>query len=154
MSYVKILVHVVWCTANHAPILTKDKRDSLFKHIKQNAREKNIHLDTIGGHVDHVHCLISLGAEQNIAKVVQLLKGESSFWANKEKLIKPMLNWAADYFADSVSDSAKQNVRDYINNQEEHHKKICFADEYKQFIEAHALDLAKASVNYTEPTSG
>lgn len=144
MSYIKIMVHIVWGTKNHSALLMKDKREVLFKHIHDNASEKGIYVDTIGGYIDHVHCLVSLGADQNIAKVVQLLKGESSFWANKQSLIKPRLSWAADYYAASVSESAVQKVRDYIHNQEEHHKNISFAAEYQKFLEGGGFDLAKA----------
>jgi REP element-mobilizing transposase RayT len=142
MSYIKIMVHVVWATKAREPLLVKENRAQLFNHIRENARLKDIYIDTIGGHADHVHCLISLGAEQSIAKIVQLIKGESSYWANKENAIKPRLVWAADYFAASVSESALQKVRDYINNQEEHHRKITFKEEYDKFVISHGFELA------------
>ncbi|HTH54463.1 MAG TPA: transposase [Cyclobacteriaceae bacterium] len=107
MSYVRIMVHA----KGREPLLIKEKRDALFDHIRKNARAKDIYIDSIGGYVDHVHCLISLGGDQNIAKVIQLLKGESSFWANKEGMINPKLAWASDYFAASVSESAVVKVR-------------------------------------------
>ena len=106
----------------------------MLDHIRQNARTKDIYIDTIGGYIDHVHCLISLGAEQSIAKVIQLLKGESSFWTNRQGLIKPKLEWADDYFVESVSKDSVQRVRDYINQQEEHHKKISFNEEYEKLL--------------------
>ena len=141
MSYVKILVHAVWGTKNRESILLKDKRDQLFSHIQYNAKAKNIFIDTIGGHIDHVHCLISLSADQNISKVMQLIKGEASFWANKENIFQHKLYWAEDYFAASVSESAIDKVRFYINNQEEHHKKITFTQEYEQFIKSYGFKL-------------
>ena len=145
MSYVKIMIHSVWGTKNREPLLVKEKRVELFSHILENARTKQIYIDTINGYTDHVHCLISLGVEQSIAKVIQLIKGESAYWANKEGLIKPKLEWTADYFAESISDSFMQKVRDYIIHQEEHHKKVSFAEEYEKFITTHGLHVAKAS---------
>jgi putative transposase len=144
MGYTFIMVHAVWATKNREPPLSDDKRGTLFSHIKQNARSKNIYIDTIGGYTDHVHSLINLGSEQSIAKVVQLIKGESSFWSNKEGLIKPKLVWAADYFAASVSYSSIQKARDYINQQLEHHKQVSFNDEYEKFLRACGVDSAKA----------
>ena len=141
MSYIKLMVHTVWGTKNREPILLKDKRDLLFSHIQYNARTKDIFIDTIGGHLDHIHCLISLGSDQNISKVMQQIKGESSFWANKEKLLDHKLFWAEDYFAASVSESSIAKVRGYINNQEEHHKKITFTQEYEQFITSYGFKL-------------
>lgn len=137
MSYTKIMVHCVWGTKNHIPILLIEKRLELFAHIKQNARSKEIFIDIINGHTNHVHCLISLGAEQSISKVIQLIKGESSYWANKMNLFPNKLVWAEDYFAASVSESALNKVRDYIKNQEEHHKKLTFIDEYENFIKSY-----------------
>jgi putative transposase len=75
---------------------------------------------------------------------MQLIKGESSFWANKNALLGYKLEWAEDYFAASVSESAINKVRDYINNQEEHHRKISFNDEYEKFVRSFGFNWAKA----------
>lgn len=138
------MVHLVWGTKDREPVLADKKRKILFEHIRANAKEKKVYIDTLGGYTDHVHCLLSLGGDQTISKVAQLIKGESSFWANQENLILPKLIWAEDYFAASVSESAVQKVRDYINNQEEHHKKITFAEEYEKFLKGYGFDSAKA----------
>ena len=72
---------------------------------------------------------------------MQLIKGESSFWANKEKFFLNKLYWAEDYFAASVSESSIDKVRLYINNQKEHHKKVTFTQEYEQFITSYGFKL-------------
>lgn len=66
---------------------------------------------------------------------MQLIKGESSYWINKHKLSKKKFEWQDEYFAVSVSESMVGKVREYIKNQEEHHKTIAFQQEYDQFIE-------------------
>ncbi len=66
---------------------------------------------------------------------MQLIKGESSYWINKQNMCKRKFEWQDEYFAASVSESMVEKVRDYINNQEEHHKKKSFQDEYAQFSE-------------------
>jgi len=66
--------------------------------MRSNAQEKQIHVDFINGYVDHVHLLISLNADQTIAKTVQLIKGESSFWINKNNLCSEKFEWQGDYF--------------------------------------------------------
>jgi putative transposase len=134
MSYIKIIVHSVWGTKHRSPLLIRDKREILFDHVLKNARLKQIYIDTIGGYTDHVHSLISFGAEQSIAKVIQLIKGESSFWANQNKLFESKFQWADDYYAKSISESHLQKVRNYILNQEEHHRKISFLEEYNNFM--------------------
>jgi putative transposase len=141
MSYIKIMIHCVWGTKNKEPFLIPEKREQLFGHILGNAKTKDIYIDTIGGHSDHIHCLISLGANQSIASVMQLIKGEASFWANKNKLFRYKLEWAEDYFAGSVSESALNKVREYIKNQEEHHRRTTFAEEYEKFISSYGFKL-------------
>jgi REP element-mobilizing transposase RayT len=135
MPYIKVWIHYVWSTKNREAILTDNFRDPLFDHIKQNARIKNIYLDRINGYHDHVHCLVSLGADQTIEKIAQLIKGESSFWFNnKSGLNAPRLEWQDEYFAVSVSESILDSVRSYIDNQVSHHQKKTFMDEYNEFI--------------------
>lgn len=134
MAYVRIWVHTVWGTKDREPILEKENRYTLFEHIRENARTKDIYIDFINGYTDHVHTLLSLNSEQSIAKVMQLMKGESSHWANKNSLFKHKLYWADEYFAVSVSESMTNKVREYIKNQEEHHKKKTFAEECEEFM--------------------
>ena len=134
MAYVRIWVHAVWGTKEREPILDIESRYKLFEHIRENAQTKDIYIDFINGYTDHVHVLISLDAAQNIAKVMQLIKGEASHWANKNNIFKHKLNWADEYFAVSVSESMVDVVRNYIRNQEEHHKKKTFAEECEEFM--------------------
>ena len=134
MSNVKIWIHAVWCTKNHDRILTKDIRQQLFQHVRENAKEEQIYIDFINGDLDHIHCLLALNADMTIAKVMQLIKGEAAYWANKNSLLKSKLEWADEYFAVSVSESMLDKVRDYIKSQEEHHKKMTFKSEYEEFI--------------------
>ena len=138
MSWVKIWVHMVFTTKYRTPYLaTPDLRDAMFRHIKQNAREKNIWLDCVNGYSEHAHCLISLGREQTICDVAQLIKGESSFWMNKQGLLDQPFIWQDDYWAVGVSESHMQRVRKYIHNQEEHHKKVTFKHEIERFEQKH-----------------
>jgi putative transposase len=134
MSFVKIWIHLVFATKNREHLLTKDFRYDLYKHIIENCKEKDIFLQTINGHTDHIHCLISLGKDQNISKVSQLIKGESSFWINKNNLTPKNFSWQDDYFAVSVGESQVETVVNYIKNQEKHHSKKSFDDEVDEFM--------------------
>lgn len=134
MSFVKIWIHLVFATKNRAPLLTKKIRNDLYQHIIKNCKEKDIYLKSINGYTDHIHCLISLNKEQNIAKISQLIKGESSFWINQNNLIPEKFSWQDDYFAVSVSESQVDAVVKYINNQEKHHSQKSFNDEVEDFM--------------------
>ncbi len=143
MSFIKVYVHFVWSTNNRIPFLTKNIRNDVLEHIRENAKTKNIHIDFINGHTDHIHCLVSLNDDLSIGKIAQLLKGESSFWINKNKLTKSKFAWQDDYFAIGVCDDKIHIVRDYIANQENHHTKITFTQEYNEFIERYGFDILK-----------
>ncbi len=134
MSLVRIWVHVVFSTKNREPYLTKDIRRSLIEHIRANAREKDIFLKAINGWTEHLHCLISLGKNQEIAKIVMLIKGESAHWLNQQNYFKGKFYWQDDYFAVSVSESMCEAVENYIKNQEQHHSSKSFSDEWDFFI--------------------
>jgi putative transposase len=141
MPYVRIWVHLVWTTINREPYLSKEIRSKLFKHIKENAEAKGIYLDFINGHLEHVHCLISMNSEQSISKIVHLLKGESSFWVNQRKMTKSKFYWQDEYYVKSVGDTQVNAIREYIKNQEEHHRKRTFQEEYDEFIKGIDLSL-------------
>jgi len=136
MSWIRVWIHYVFSTKNKTPFLSsKELRFMVFKHMKLNAKEKDIWLDCINGHKEHVHCLISLGTSQTISDVAKLIKGESSFWINKNKLVKGKFAWQNDFWAVSVSESHVEVVRKYIHSQEDKHKYLLFSDEVDEFME-------------------
>ncbi|MFO7702749.1 MAG: IS200/IS605 family transposase [Psychroflexus maritimus] len=135
MSFVKIYVHYVWSTKNRIKFLkTPEIRKLVWDHIKDNALQKNIYVDHISGYSDHCHCLISLGKDQTVQKIIQLIKGESAYWINRHKVLKDFnfnqkFQWQDEYFAISVSQSKLHHVRAYIRNQENHHKIKSYQEE-------------------------
>lgn len=141
MSFIKVYVHYVWSTKNRHPFLTDSIRANVFHHIKENAREKNIFIDFINGYNDHIHCLISLNDDLSIGKIAQLIKGESSHWINKNNLIPNKFEWQDEYLAIGLGDDKIQDVRNYLSQQEEHHKKVTFAEEYAKFIKRYGFEI-------------
>lgn len=148
MPHTKVLIHFIWAVKNRQPLITKELKPLLLQHIKENSLKKDIFIDTVNCVSDHMHLLISLGTEQTIAKTAMLLKGESSFWVNKQILLTNKFEWQDEYIALSVSYSAIDKVRAYIMNQEAHHQKKTFAEEYEGFLNAHRFEggLAKANI--------
>lgn len=135
MPFIKVYIHFVWGTKNRFPYLnSKELRLKVWNHIRENAQEKGIFIDFINGYSDHCHCLVSLGVDQTLQKVMQLIKGESSFWINKNKLTTEKFEWQDEYFAVSVSESMIDKVRDYIREQEKHHSKKTFQEECDELI--------------------
>ena len=143
MSYVKIWIHAVWTVKNRKLLLSEESRKLLFEQIQKNALEKEILMEIVNGHNNHVHCFFRLKNNQSIDWVMQLIKGESSFWFNKNKLSSQKLIWQKEYFAVSVSESHVNRVRNYIANQEEHHKKKSWEEEYDEFIKNYGFKIIK-----------
>jgi REP element-mobilizing transposase RayT len=136
MPYSKVYLHAVWSTKNRIPFLKSHAlRQAVWGHISDNATKKEIYIDTINGYEEHCHCLVALNVNLTISKTLQLIKGESSFWINQQKLCKSKFEWQDDYFVVSVSPSMLDRARRYINNQEEHHKKKSFMEEYNEMVE-------------------
>ena len=140
MPYTKVMIHFIWSVKNRQPIISASIKPLLLAHIKANSKLKNIFIDTLNCVEDHIHLLISLGTEQTISKVAMLIKGESSFWVNKQKLLNQKFEWQDEYIALSVSESGVDKVRQYILNQEEHHKKQTFTQEYESFLKLHGFE--------------
>jgi putative transposase len=144
MSWVRIWVHLVFTTYKNAPFFNSPEiRNQVFNHIRENAQIKNIWLDSVGGHKQHIHCLISLGKDQTMSGIMQLIKGESSFWINKNKIVQGKFAWQDDYWAVSVSESHIEQVRKYIQNQEEHHRTKSFEEEIDEFMQKYEWKFIK-----------
>jgi len=125
MAFVKIWVHAV-----------DSARELICEHIRNNAKLKGFYVDEVNGWFDHLHCLMPLRADWSVAKQMQMIKGESANWVNKNRILQHKLEWADEYFAASVSENKLEAIRNYIRWQKEHHRKISFAEEYAQFLKA------------------
>ncbi len=148
MPFTRVMIHFLWSTKNRQPIITSDLKPVLLSHIKDNSKVKGIFIDSLNCVSDHIHLLVSLGTEQTISKIAMLIKGESSYWVNKQKMLNCKFEWQDEYIAVSVSESGVDNLRKYIANQEEHHKKKTFTQEYEDFLKSEglvAISLAKAN---------
>ncbi len=139
MAFVKVMIHAVWGTKNREPYLTKEIKPVVLAHIRENAKEKKIFIDTIDGSTEHLHCLFGLNADMTIAKVLQLVKGESAFWINANQITKTKFEWADEYYAASVGESQIETVRKYIQGQEEHHRTKTYQEEAEEFLRTYNL---------------
>jgi putative transposase len=129
MSYIRIWVHCVWTTNKRIPYLNDEIRDKVIYHIRDNAIQKGIYIDHINGHNEHLHSLISLGGKQTISDIMQKIKGESSYWINKNNLTKLKFEWQDYFYSVSIGMPQLDSLRKYIRNQEQRHKKNSFEEE-------------------------
>jgi REP element-mobilizing transposase RayT len=115
-------------------------RNTIIEHICVNAKQKGIHIDHLNGYQEHLHSLISLGSKQNISEIMQTIKGESSYWINKNRITKLKFEWQDDYYAVSLGMNQLDSLREYIRNQFRHHRKESFKDEIDKLIEEYQLE--------------
>jgi REP element-mobilizing transposase RayT len=115
------------------PYFSKDGRRRLYGYLKKLIQEKNIELIAIGGVEDHVHILVKIHSTHSVAKFVGYLKSFSSKFVKKNGERCNDFAWQKGYGSFSVSSSIVDRVRNYINNQEEHHKKSSFDRELEFF---------------------
>lgn len=133
-SYVRVYIHLIWSTKGRVPTLINEVRPKVTEHLIANAKVKNISIDTINVQIDHLHALVALSSDQKIDDIARLLKGESSHWINAENIIREKFSWQRGYGAFSVSPSHLESVRTYIKNQDEHHRKKTFREEYETIL--------------------
>ncbi len=131
MSYTNLKVHAVWATKFRKPLLIKEIRFLICQHIRSYAYSKGINIHSIEGFHDHLHCLFTLPPELSLSQALQLIKGESAFWINKQNYFSHSFAWAKEYYAVSVSESAVSEIALYIYAQEQKHQK--FEDVIKAF---------------------
>lgn len=152
MSWTRVWIHVVFSTKYRAPVLRDEIRMKVFMHIKEYAMQKGIELDVVNGYLDHAHCLICLGRGQTLADVMKIIKGESSYWINKNRLTKARFSWQDDYWAVSVSEKHVERVRNYILRQEEHHKSKTFDTELNKFLKKYGQAPDELKINLLPST--
>ena len=139
-SYSRLWIHLIWGTLGREPMLDKRAAALASTNLTNYAREKNIYMKINFFNADHTHALIDLPTDKSIEQVVQLLKGSSSHWVNEQKLVKGRFAWGRGYGAFSVSHSDVERVAAYIANQEEHHRKWTYAEEYELFVKRYGLE--------------
>ena len=124
------LVHCVFSTKDRVDTIPDP--DALWRYIAGIAREKKLPLLIAGGTKNHLHILIALPAAITLAEAIKVLKGNSSKWLNQQGCT---FAWQEGYGAFSVSASNRQAVREYIAQQERHHQKRSFEQEFVALLQ-------------------
>jgi REP element-mobilizing transposase RayT len=139
-SLAKIAVHLVFTTKNRAPVLRDDVRDELHRYIAGVLANLESAALAIGSVADHVHVLCLMSRNVALAKLVEHVKKGTSKWLKTKGDGLAEFYWQAGYGAFSVSESNIDQVKAYIANQAEHHRKTKFQDEYRAFLRKHNIE--------------
>ena len=136
-----VLLHVVFGTKNRAPFLQSPKiREEMNAYIVGTLAAIGCPSLIVCTVEDHLHCLCQLSRTKSIAKLVEEMKVESSSWAKRQAQALRNFQWQSGYAAFSVSRSNAPRVKTYIANQEQHHRKITFQDEFWQLLTRHEIE--------------
>jgi REP element-mobilizing transposase RayT len=137
-SLSRVIIHLVFSTKNRAELILVEHRTRLFDYLGGTLNNIGCSTIRIGGIADHVHLLFVLGKTLSVSKVVEEVKKESSKWC--KEFVHPDFYWQAGYGAFSVSPSNVEIVRKYIDEQEEHHRKLTYQDEFRELLRRHGIE--------------
>lgn len=136
-----VYLHIIFSTkGRRAWLLDTSLRARLHEYIGGAARQIDCQPLAIGGVENHVHILCMLGRQTTQANLVKELKRTSTLWLKETFKETQEFNWQAGYAAFSVSQSRLQDARRYVENQEDHHRKVSYQDEVRDLLGKHNLD--------------
>ncbi len=133
-----LLYHIVFSTKGRENLITDELRKDLYPYIGGIVKGEKGTPICVGGMMDHVHLLIKFSPTINFSQIVQKIKGGSSKWIH-EKQNNRLFSWQGGYGAFSVSESNIDIVRQYIESQREHHKRLTFKEEYELLLKKHNI---------------
>ena len=137
-SLSRVLVHLVFSTKHREALIAEAILPKLHGYLTGILKNLDCPSLRTGGASDHVHLLLVMNRTMALAQLVQELKTSSSKWMKGEGE-SPTFSWQAGYGAFSVSESKVEAVKSYIANQEEHHRRVTFQDEYRALLEKHRV---------------
>jgi REP element-mobilizing transposase RayT len=138
-SFASLHCHIVFSTKRREPRIEAGLQPRLFEYIGGILRHHSCQLIAAGGIPDHVHLLASLGRTVSVADVVRDIKAISSGWLHDE-LSMQEFQWQNGYGAFAVSYSNIENVRTYLANQDQHHRRVSFQEEFLELLRRHHLE--------------
>lgn len=133
-TYTQIHIQVVVAVKFRASVITPQWKERLHQYITGILQNNTHKMLSINSMPDHLHLFFGFRPTQSLADLMRLVKGESSEWINKQKLTPSVFRWQEGYGAFSYARSQVNTVAQYIENQEAHHRKKTFLEEYKGFL--------------------
>ena len=133
-TYTQIYLQLVFAVQDRGSLIQSDWKDELYKYITGIVQNNKHKLIAINGMPNHLHVFVGYKPHQLIPDLLQDIKGSSSGWINSRNLVKGKFRWQEGYGAFSYSHSHIDNVVKYIMNQEKHHKKRTFGEEYIELL--------------------
>lgn len=135
-TYTQLYIHLVFAVKFREQLISNSWKHELYKYICGIATNNKHKIYAINGMPDHIHILISAKPHISLSELVKDIKSSSSRWINEKGFVKGKFLWQEGFGAFSYSQSNLAHVIRYIENQEVHHEKKTFKEEYKSILEA------------------
>jgi len=139
-TYTQLYIHLVFAVKGRQSLIPRDHKSELQKYITGIIKNKRHKLLAIENEPDHMHILVGLRPDESVSDLVKEIKGSSSHWLNEQPWMRHHFNWQEGFGAFSYSQSQVKDVIAYIRNQEEHHKKVTFREEYIAMLKAFGIE--------------
>ena len=133
-SLAKIIVHLIYSTKHREAVIEPEVRPGLYAYQAGIFSDMGSPAIEIGGTADHVHALFELSKAEELCKVIEVVKKESSKWMKTQGPEFGNFYWQGGYGAFSVSPAHAQKARAYILDQEAHHREVTFQEEFRKFL--------------------
>jgi REP element-mobilizing transposase RayT len=139
-TYTQIHIHGIFAVKYRDSVISDRWKEDLYKYITGIVQNNGHKLLSIGGMSDHIHLLFGMRPAQSLSDLMQDIKSGSSKWINDSRLVRGNFAWQEGFGAFSYSKSQISSVIRYIENQEQHHTKKTFLDEYRSFLKIFEVD--------------
>lgn len=150
-TYSQMLFHLIFATKDREPLLQIPIQQPLYDRLRELTQEEGGRLLEAGGMPDHVHLLVQGRPTLSIAAMVQRLKGSTSHWLSERGVkARGEALWQRGYGVFTVSESNRDRIRRYIQNQPEHHRKLSSREEFLLLLEKHRIPIDPYHLDHEE----
>lgn len=134
-SFSKIYLHAIWSTNQRIPLLDKEIRSDLFAQVSNTITNRRGKLHEVGGVADHIHVLMEAPKDRSLSDLMQEIKVQTTHWLKSIDHVKYRdFEWQTGYGAYSISLSSIEVLKQYIQQQEDHHQKHTYQEEWNEFL--------------------
>lgn len=139
-TFSQIYLHIIFSVKDRERLIKENFKTELYKYISQIIQNKGQKLIVINGTDDHLHLVISINPDLSCSELVKSIKVSSSKWINEKRFIRTKFQWQEGYGVFSYSKSQMKSLINYVNNQEEHHRRKSFKEEYLELLNKFDID--------------
>ncbi|MBN8547561.1 MAG: IS200/IS605 family transposase [Ignavibacteria bacterium] len=142
-TFTQLYIHVVFSVKRRERLISKHWKEELYKYIAGIIANKKQVLYIINGDMDHVHILLGMSPDISISELVKEIKRSSSLFVNEKRLSVGRFSWQEGFGAFSIGKSEMSRIIGYIKDQEVHHHRNSFTEEYEKFLTSYGIEYKK-----------